>query len=130
MSLAIDQLKAEDQARRQAYREQTGKESREASRLLALEIGSALTTASDRTDPDAVLACTGPVQDWLTGGPDDNGDRRNRRRAARQHLSNLCATAEAVCRTRQQGIPGVFTWPDPESFVTVADRYYMMLAGG
>jgi hypothetical protein len=116
-----------------ALTERMDEEGRERSRDLALEIGSELTADPDRGDPDAVLMNTGPVMDWLLSGPDDEGDRRNRRRAARRHLANLATAAAAnqdpaalaSVLTREP-----FTWPGPHGFVTAADRYYTMITGG
>jgi hypothetical protein len=115
-----------------SMREEMAELDREYSRVLALEIGSALTAEPDRGDPDAVLVNTLPVRDWLLGGPDDESDRINRRRAARRHLENLKDAAAASQGRRVNGIAGseLFTWPGPAGFMTVAGRYYAMLTGG
>lgn len=114
-----------------ALRDRLAEADRASSRDLALEIGSALTAEPDRDDLEAVLMNTWPVRDWLLGGPDDGDDRRNRRRAARRHLSNLeTAAANQDPAARFHVLREPFTWPGPAGFVTAADRYYTMIAGG
>jgi hypothetical protein len=105
-------------------RQEIAEQDRCDSRYLALKIGSALTAAACQADPAAVLASTGPVLDWLLGGPDNSEDRHNRRRAAGRHLANL---TDAASRAAWAG--SAFAWPGPAGFVAAAGQYYAALTG-